>query len=155
MIIDLEKEKFRKNKKIMKRKLPDFSKKKDSSISQRKSETESSITRKDEDTYEYEEFGLDLEYPVKRVKLIFRSGESVSLSYALNPVIIFDQEGDIIILTSNFRVIIQGENLDEIETYLSEECVVWIAESPEDSQKNEDEIIISDIILDGELFERP
>lgn len=166
MILDFEELKKRRK---MKRKLPDFSKKSQSADMRNKDipsgkdhklPNDTSVNSEEneqttEGFVEYEEYGLDLENTIQRLKLVFRSGESVAIPYAHNPVIIANSDGDVIMLTDQYRVIIQGRNLDEMEAFLCFEKVTWIAESPLDTAKADNEPLVSDIIIDGALFEHP
>ncbi len=153
MILDFEELKKRRK---MKRKLPDFSKKGKESkpLSERPSTTTKKERQEISNTDDLLEYGTDYENRVLRVKLIFRGGDSVSIPYAHNPVIIANNKEEIFWLTDKYRVIIAGRNLSELEAALCFENVTWIAETPEEEERTEGKVFIEDIFIDGELFER-
>lgn len=94
--------------------------------------------------------GLPDEF-IKRFKVMFKDGRSMSVSYALLPVIIYHPDLGIEIRTSEFTIRISGRGLLQLEEYLSAEQVSWIKESPSGADTQEEGIFILSITVRGEI----
>ncbi|MDF1864398.1 MAG: hypothetical protein P1U70_06170 [Saprospiraceae bacterium] len=86
---------------------------------------------------------------VKRFKLIFRTGQIVSIPYAYLPIIINTPGRDLQIKMNDLEVVITGRGLNFLEEWLNEEKVLWIKESNTSIDEGKGEVYISNIKADG------
>lgn len=87
---------------------------------------------------------------VKRFKLLFASGKSVSIPYAYLPVIILTEEKQLQICTHDVQIRIMGRNLGKIQDWLNEEKILWLKESNTDIDPGDSDVFISSIKIEGE-----
>lgn len=93
--------------------------------------------------------------PLKRFKLILRSGASFSVPYALLPIIILTSQKDLLIKSYGLRIHITGRNLEALEEELTDESVLWIKESLSGKDTGEAYVFISSIAIEGKAVEEP
>ncbi len=86
---------------------------------------------------------------MRRFKLRFRDGQTITVPYAFLPVIRLDQNGQIHITSGDMLIRIMGRVLNELEEWLSAEKVIWIKESESGSDENQEGIFISSIETEG------
>lgn len=90
---------------------------------------------------------------VRRFKLFFRSGQSISVPYALLPLIILEADKSLRLKAHGVEVLVKGRNLYRIEEWLNEEKLIWIKEAQTDMDDNEKyEVFIQSIEAGGDLM---
>jgi len=87
---------------------------------------------------------------VRRYKLIFRSGDTLSIPYATLPLIKCEDNRRIIILATDLTVTITGRGLGKLESYLSDERIQWIKESGSGLDDQDEDVFIAAIRIEGE-----
>lgn len=91
--------------------------------------------------------------PPRRFKLLKRTKAVVSIPYSLLPIIILDDEQNLIIKAYELRIFIEGRNLSPLEKALSEEVVLWISESNSQKDSGESQVFIRNISIQGDAIE--
>lgn len=90
---------------------------------------------------------------VRRFELRLRSGRSISIPYALLPIIDLGDNKSLRIVTHDLRVEIEGRNLGVLRNELSEERVTWIRESRTGKDTGESDVFISKITFECEFMD--
>lgn len=112
---------------------------------------------KDEDagslTGQYYAVGSDDEI-IKRFKLILRSGDIYSIPYSLLPIYKLSGGKKITIMAYDLIITLKGRNLKPVEDCLSKETVIWIKESPSQSDDGQSDVFISDIDIEGKAINK-
>lgn len=110
--------------------------------------------KKGSDDTETQYYAIDTNQAVKRFKIILRSGETWSIPYSLLPVYRLKDGRQILIITHDLTITIDGRNLSDIEEYLSKEHITWLKESPSGKDNNTSEVFISGIQIEGGFAEK-
>lgn len=90
---------------------------------------------------------------VRRFRLLFTGGSTISIPYAHLPVILYSPERGLRIRTGEMEVTVKGRGLDVLAGHLNEEKVLWIKESPSGTDTDEHAVFVSEISVEGELLE--
>ncbi len=90
---------------------------------------------------------------MRRFELRLRSGRSISIPYALLPIIDLGDNKSLRIVTHDLRVEIEGRNLGVLRNELSEERVTWIRESRTGKDTGESDVFISKITFECEFMD--
>lgn len=90
---------------------------------------------------------------VRRFKLLFKDGGTISVPYAFLPVIIHEPGKGLRIRTGEVEITIKGRGLNVLADHLNEEKVLWIKESGSGTDTGGEEVFVSDIDVEGELLE--
>lgn len=102
---------------------------------------------------EYRCFGLNYEDRyLQRYVLYLRGGMSVSIAYAMLPVIKYRPEGLLYITTELVQVVLSGRGLNILARYLNEERVSWIRESESGMDDGQEDVFIGSIEVKGTLM---
>ena len=86
------------------------------------------------------------EFP-KRLKLIYRGGSSLSIPYALLPLIKLENDTRLKLVYGSMKVTITGRGLILAEDYLFEERITWLKEHPSLIDDPEQDVFISEISM--------
>lgn len=90
---------------------------------------------------------------VRRFKLIMRTGQMVSVPYALLPIVILEADKSLRIKAHDLEITVKGRNLQKVEEWLNEEKILWLREAGTDfDDKEEYDVFIQSIGVEGELF---
>ena len=90
---------------------------------------------------------------VRRFRLLFRNGSTVSIPYAHLPIVLYDPDKALRIRTGDLEVTIKGRGLGRLAGHFNDEKVTWAGESPSATDTGDEEVFISEISMDGELLE--
>lgn len=77
----------------------------------------------------------------------------MSIPYAYLPVIVHTPGRDLKLKTGEIEVTLTGRGLDKLEGWLNEEKVIWIRESNTGIDDSKDDVFVSGITVEGELFD--
>ncbi len=89
---------------------------------------------------------------VRRFKLFFRSGQCISVPYALLPLIILEVDKNLRLKAHGLEILVKGRGLHRLEEYLNDEKLIWIKEAPSNMDDAESyEVFIAAIEVDGDL----
>lgn len=85
-----------------------------------------------------------------RYRLILRSGKVYNLPYSLLPVLILEDNQQLIIKSYGIHITLKGRNLKVIEEYLTSETLLWVRESLSGTDDEEAHVFIKTIQVEGE-----
>lgn len=101
-----------------------------------------------------EYYGVETENKlVKRFRLYLQDGRVLNIPYAWLPIYELRGAGTLLIKTSDTRITIEGQNLDQIEDWLNSEKLLWIRENASGQNDGENEVFVLSIHLEGNLMQ--
>ena len=90
---------------------------------------------------------------VRRVQFQFATGRIVSLPYAFLPVVDYEPDEDLKLLTSGVIVTLTGRGLNILARHFNDERVLWIGESGSGLDDESQSVFISSITIEGDLID--
>ena len=100
----------------------------------------------------YQAYAVSHEKLIKRFKLYLRSGERISIPYALLPITILLSNQKLLIRTLGLDVTISGRGLDLIDEAISTETLLYIKQNASDYDDAQSNVFIKDILCEGDLL---
>jgi hypothetical protein len=91
--------------------------------------------------------------PIKRFHLMKTNGQSLSIPYAMLPIISLNVEAHLLIMAHDIKIIIKGRNMQKLYEVFCGEIVMWVKESETTLDDESEDIYVDSIEIKSDLIE--